>query len=205
VLEDPQRSLVECWLGSDADEAVWAFGYKMDNMKCESWHEARFPILVGLEPEAQGALFAQAQLMIAASEAGLSVLKRSLKRAWSDEGKKGDTSAAERRFLHLTETIFYRLLNKLKADLSETAEGAAAREAIKLEWMASLKFEAFKVFAEYAESSDARTETLRVMQRIAEANRQLGVGLHIELLKGLNMAPASAPKKSKSSNRSKAA
>mgnify|MGYP001173719857 CR=1 FL=1 len=204
VLEGAQRSRVESWLSGPIDTAIWAFGYKMDNMKCEAWHEARYPVLTGLSAEAEREVFGQAKLLVAATNACRLVLRKSLRRAWSDEGKKGDTSAAERQLLSSTEFDFYAAVRAVAELPDATAEHGAARQLLRLSWQQQLRTAAFRVFDTHAQSGDARNESLKIMQRIAGAQKQLGIGLHIELPKALDIAiEAKAPKQK--STRSKAA
>jgi len=205
VLEGIHRRRVERWLGSKSDAPIWAFGYKMDNMKCEGWHEARFPVLVGLTPDAANTLFEQANLLIAASNACISALRRALRKAWSDEGKKGDTSVGERRLLSETEAYFYQSLGRIAEKPAATTDDAAAREQVKLDWQKRLSSAARKVYELLAQEGDARCESLKVMQRSAQAHRQLDLSLYIELPKALGMANAAKSGKSGKATRRKAA
>lgn len=205
VLEGRHRRRVERWLGGAGDSAIWAFGFKMDNMKCEGWHEARYPAFPGLSPEAEGTVFAQAGLLIAAFKACFSSLQRALRQAWTDEGKKGDTSAAERRLLGATEADFYESLKRIAEKPTATAEDAAARDQIKLNWQRMLTGAAYRVFESHAQASDARCESLKVMQRGAAARRQLELSLHIELPKALGMATETRAGKSRKPTGRKAA
>lgn len=205
ILEGRHRRRVERWLGSAGDSPIWAFGFKMDNMKCEGWHEARFPVLIGLSAEAEATLFDQASLLIAATNACLSVVRRGLRKAWTDEGKKGDTSVAERSLLSTTESDFYQSLKRIAEKPAATAEDAAARDQVKLDWQKALTKAARTVFESHAQAGDARCESLKVMQRGAEARRQLELGLHIELPKALGMASEVKAGKSRKTTGRKAA
>lgn len=205
VLEGRHRRRVERWLGNAGDSPIWAFGFKMDNMKCEGWHEARFPVLIGLSAEAEGTLFGQASLLIAATNACHSALRRGLRKAWTDEGKKGDTSVAERSLLSTTEAEFYQSLKRIAEKPAATAEDAAAREQVKLDWQKALTKAARTVFESHAQAGDARCESLKVMQRGAEARRQLELSLYVELPKALGMANEVKASKSKKATGRKAA
>jgi len=197
VLSDPHRDRVQDWLGVEGETGVWAFGFKMDNMKCEAWLEARYPVLLGVPAEHRGVLFDQARLMIAATQSCLGHLRRALRAAWSDEGKKGDTSAAERRLISDTESEFYRLIKGMAVNTSATAEGAELRAVHKDKWKKALTTSALKVFEAQAQAGDARNESLKVMRRAASAILQLGLGLRADLPIALGLATESGSGKSK--------
>lgn len=204
VLEGHHRRRVERWLG-DGESPVWAFGFKMDNMKCEGWYEARFPIFGGLDPEAESTLFDQSQLLIAATKACRAALSKALKKAWTDEGKKGDTAVAERCLLSTTEADFYQSLKRIAETPMATAEDNAAREQIRLDWQQALSKAARTVFEAHAQAGDARCESLKTMQRGAEARRQLELSLYIELPKALGMANAAKSRTTRKDTGRKAA
>jgi len=94
--------------------ALWCFGFDMDNMKARCWYDSRFPIFNLNESQKKNLIDWAGELIRAAREV-VPILRKSVKSAWfrRPEDVKGDMSRIDAQFWQVTETDFYRLLDKL--------------------------------------------------------------------------------------------
>ncbi len=190
IMEKAYRRSIERWLGARHQMATWAFGYKMDNMKCEDWHEAPVPALVGYPETVRADLLGSAQKLVDAAAAARKALSRALRRAWTDEGKKGETLVAESEFIAATTNPFFDTVEKFAPQLAATEAATAERNNLKAQWQRGLKHQAIRCFEAHAEAGDVRGESLKVMQRIAKAHRQLILDLNSEVPKAMGIDPS---------------
>lgn len=167
-------------------DAVWAFGFAMDNMKCLAWHEARFPRLA-LDETRRAGVLEEARRWLAGTDLVRRALGQQLRAAWSDQGK-GDTSVAERELYALTERQFYALVNE-RAELLEVEDAALDRihQDLRRRWQRRLAITALRLFQEHAERGDVASESLQAIARAAFAHRALRKTVYDELERVLDL------------------
>jgi CRISPR system Cascade subunit CasA len=178
VLTENSRR-VEALLGNrGAGQYIWANGYAMDNMKCEAWHEARFPSFVGVDAERNEQVAGLAQLLVQAAQSVRQSLGRALRRAWTDARKSGDTQTAERALFDRLQVDFYEALQSF---IEVREIDAEIKFALKQRWLANLRATAFSVFEEWAEAGSVLEEGLKRLERTAAARDGLSYALAQEV------------------------
>lgn len=184
VLEDEKNhkqaaKVVQIYLNSrqeiiagDYQPRLWLFGYDMDNMKARCWYETTmpvFPIPQQSRSSVQGFI---SKMLDAATEVALDV-RSTLKQAWFSKPKeaKGEISFTDTQFWQLTETEFYRLLEKL----INCGEDEKQVNALFDEWKRLLRTQALTLFDHWALSSNNEDGD---MKRVVVARRQLEIWLN---------------------------
>jgi CRISPR system Cascade subunit CasA len=175
-----------------ADDAVWAFGFLMDNMKCLAWHEARFPMFA-IPEERKKSVLSLAMQMVNATEAARKLLARAIRKAWTDEGKNGDTSVPERELYACTKEQFYQALKDVVAFEGDEAAGSQLNIDKRELWFQTLRIYSLKLFEAHAERSDVRDDSVQAIARAAHAHANLSKGLWIEVRSALSLV--AKPKK----------
>jgi len=163
------------------DEVVWAFGFLMDNMKCLSWNEARFPRLAFSHDEQRDRVLFEAKSWIAGTEFTRKSLDRQLRAAWTHDGKKGDTSTAQRELYAMTESAFYAAIQKCIALAGDDSSLAAQHQDLRREWHKTLVKTALTLFARHAEAGDVADKNVQAIARAATAHKFLILSLGREL------------------------
>lgn len=184
-------------LGSDA---IWAFGYTMDNMKCLAWHEARYPLQAFDDEEQRARVLLEAQRWIDGAELVRRELAKQLRAAWSVD-RKGDTSIAERELYALTERTFYRLVRDCANLRGADASLDVQHQELLRRWHRGLTSAALTLFERHAERSDVAESTLHLIERAARARYALSGTLQGVLKDILQLDVAErSPKKAKRRN-----
>jgi CRISPR system Cascade subunit CasA len=168
-----------------SNDAIWAFGFLMDNMKCVAWFEARYPVL-DIAEHRKASVLNLAQQFVDATDAARQQLNRALRKAWSDEGKKGDTLVAQRELYALTENSFYEHVKAFAAPADEEQSSARNIE-LRNAWSLILRKAALKLFEKHAESGQVASESMQTLERCANAHKNLRIGLFIEVTKALQL------------------
>jgi len=170
--KEPARVVRELMLKSTAQfdqagkNAIWAFGFDMDNMKARAWYEAYFPVYAGVDT---GRLAERAGEFIAAAVLAREKLGRGLREAWSSAAE-GNTQAVEQHFWAYTEAQFYqRMESTLVIDTANVAELAAYIEA-KLSWIKYLRRTLSTLFEQYAEPN---LPDIDALERAANARKKM--------------------------------
>jgi CRISPR system Cascade subunit CasA len=182
-------------LGSNA---IWAFGFAMDNMKCLAWHEARFPLLDLPDQQQRERVLMQVQLWTDGVEFTRKALSQALRKAWTYEGKSGDTSTAERSLYARTESTFYGLLSRCSRLSGDDAALAEAHRELRHEWLRKLRQVALALYSEHAERGDVAEQSLQTIERSATAFARLRTELNNGLARQLQLQqsrPATRQKK----------
>ncbi len=124
--------------------ALWCFGYDMDNMKARCWYEARFPVYYLNEKQRNNLMDWAGELINAAKEI-VKMLRNAVKSAWFRRPKdaKGDMSQIDAQFWQVTETNFYRLLERLEKLPGDTR---MAPSEIYASWVETLRTKMIEVF-----------------------------------------------------------
>ncbi|KFN49271.1 type I-E CRISPR-associated protein Cse1/CasA [Arenimonas composti] len=171
-------------------DAVWAFGFAFDNMKCLAWHETRFRYLAIEDSERAAGVLAEAQHWIGAVKSVRDLLTRLLRQAWGADKPSG-TSVAERELYAATESDFYDLLVERAALVTDSGEViVAAHRRMRTQWKGRLVRAAMDVFRRHAERGDAAEMSLQALKRTSRAHAELARAVHFGLDKVLGLAPA---------------
>jgi CRISPR system Cascade subunit CasA len=191
VLDKHRLGALSNQLGHDA---IWAFGFLMDNMKCLAWHEARFPVF-NVPDQRKNDVLSFAMQMVDGTEAARKLLARAIRKAWTDEGKNGDTSVAERELYANTERAFYYELKELAQPAASEAETTQRIIEQRDGWYRTLYQQAMRLFETHAERSDVRDDSVQTIERAANAHASLSKGLWIEVRTALGLEVKAKTKK----------
>lgn len=185
-----------------ASDAIRAFGFAMDNMKCLAWNEARFPRLVLDDPARKAALLVETRRWIEATEHVRRALGKQLRAAWSNQGK-GDTGIAERELYSLTEHTFHILVKECSAIEGSDAVQDDQHQMLRRRWQLELARAAMSLFTRHAERGDVAEQTMRAIERTAHAHRALWKAVYGETEKVLDLDIARHSAKKATGKRSK--
>ncbi len=148
-----------------AKRSIWAFGFEMDNMKARAWHEAYFPLYVGVD---QGRLAEYAEEFISAAVLAREKLARGLRESWN-QSAVGNTQAIEQQFWESTEAQFYQRLESTFV-LDTQGVGLEAYIESKHKWIKHLRSAMSKLFERYAEPNLPDVDALA---RAANARKKM--------------------------------
>lgn len=151
---------------------LWAAGYNMNNMKAECWYDSRMPVYP-LEKSDEQKVSAFVQKLIDSSKQLAAEVRSKVKSAWFDSPKdvKGDLSHIEAAFWQITESDFYRVLEKVVQDPgSDTVKSEMAKK-----WMVILRERVYSLFDEWAL---AQQEDGLDMKRVVRARNNLGKSIN---------------------------
>lgn len=191
VLEDEKNhkqaaKVVQVYLNSrqeiiagDFQPRLWLFGYDMANMKARCWYEITMPVFPIPQESRKSLQGFISKMLDAATEVALDV-RSTLKQAWFSKPKeaKGEITFTDTQFWELTETEFYRLLERLiKCCEDEKQNDELEKQVNKLfdEWKKILRQQALTLFDHWALSSNNEDGD---MKRVVTARRQLEIWLH---------------------------
>ncbi|HJU38472.1 MAG TPA: type I-E CRISPR-associated protein Cse1/CasA [Tahibacter sp.] len=136
-----------------AKDALWAFGYQMDNAKVLTWQESRLPLFPHVDDTARLAQFAS--LLVAAAEKARNLLRGALREVLGDAGATS-IDAAERALFDRAESPFYAALDHFTALVHDDITGDRdTRER----WASTLRRALLDVFDAYADAADVVADT----------------------------------------------
>jgi len=162
------QELLEDQLDMDNHLSVWVFGFDMDNMKARSWHESRMPFLA-MAPDLVPLFVQEIGGQVELANEFRKSLRRCCKHAWVGDGdSSGDLSFIDDQFWSATESDFYDMVHRLKADI-EASRQTLSLEACK-KWVSRLRNRALALFDALVLSDASQTEHI---ERKLEARRWL--------------------------------
>jgi hypothetical protein len=165
LARDSRRLALQA-LGVERD-ALWAFGYEMDNAKVLTWQESHLPLF----PEVAD-VDSLAQLgarLVAAAEEARSLLRTALKLVLGDYSAD-QCDAAQKALFDRTELAFYATLTRARHSSGELPADRVVRER----WATLLRRTALEVFDAYVDAADVVVDSsLRHVKAVALARGKL--------------------------------
>jgi CRISPR system Cascade subunit CasA len=161
-------------IGGDYQPRLWLFGYDLvpGQMKARCWYETTMPVFPIPQESRKSLQGFISKMLDAATEVALDV-RSTLKQAWFSKPKevRGEITFTDAQFWQITETEFYRLLEKL----IKCGEDEKQVNLLFDDWKKVLRTQALTLFDHWALSSNNEDGD---MKRVVTARRQLEIWLY---------------------------